>query len=337
MIHVEHLSKEYRRIKRREGLFGSLRTLVSAEYEPVLAVNDISFDIAEGELVGYIGPNGAGKSTSIKMLCGILVPSGGRIEVNGLVPHKNRMANARQIGAVFGQKTQLWWDVPVIESLRLFRDIYKVPEAQYKRNIEMFRELLDLHEFQEAPVRQLSLGQRMRADMAAALLHNPKLLFLDEPMIGVDVVVKERLRNFIQQVNREQKVTVIFTTHDMVDIEKVCSRIMIIDHGQIVYDGSLDQIRERYGTTRTLVIEFEESVPDFETPHAKLVKTEGRRKWFAFNRAETSPSVLIADISSRYPVSDLGVEEPEIEEIVRTVYRGERAKGEHPAAGGGAE
>ena len=334
MIHVEHLSKEYRRVKRREGLFGSLRTLISAEYEPVLAVNDISFDIAEGELVGYIGPNGAGKSTSIKMLCGILVPSGGHIEVNGLVPHKNRMANARQIGAVFGQKTQLWWDVPVIESLRLFRDIYKVPEAQYRRNIEMFRELLDLHEFQEAPVRQLSLGQRMRADMAAALLHNPKLLFLDEPMIGVDVVVKERLRNFIHQVNREQKVTVIFTTHDMVDIEKVCSRIMIIDHGQIVYDGSLDQIRERYGTTRTLVIEFEESVADFETPHARLVKTEGRRKWFAFNRAETSPSVLIADISSRYPVSDLGVEEPEIEEIVRTVYRAERAKSEQAAVGG---
>ncbi len=322
MIHVEHLTKDYQRVKRREGLFGSLRTLVRADYQNIRAVNDISFDIAEGELVGYIGPNGAGKSTSIKMLCGILVPTGGRIEVNGLVPHKNRMANARQIGAVFGQKTQLWWDVPVIESLRLFRDIYKVPEAQYRRNLDMFRELLDLHEFQDAPVRQLSLGQRMRADMAAALLHNPRLLFLDEPMIGVDVVVKDRLRHFIQQVNRDQKVTVILTTHDMVDIEKVCSRIMIIDHGQIVYDGGLDQIRQRFGTVRTLVVEFEEEVPDFEAPNATLAKTEGRRKWFAFNRAETSPSVLIAHISSRYPVADLAVEEPEIEEIVRTVYRG---------------
>ncbi len=323
MIHVEHLTKHYQRTKRREGLFGSLLTLVNAEYETVRAVNDISFDVAEGELVGYIGPNGAGKSTSIKMLCGILVPTGGKVEVNGLVPHKHRMANARQIGAVFGQKTQLWWDVPVIESLRLFRDIYKVPEAQYKRNLELFNELLDLHEFSDAPVRQLSLGQRMRADLAAALLHNPRLLFLDEPMIGVDVVVKERLRHFIQQVNKDQKVTVLLTTHDMVDIEKVCSRIMIIDHGQIVYDGGLDQIRERYGTTRTLVVEFEESVPDFEAPHAKLTKTEGKRKWFAFNRVETSPSALIAYISTRFPVADLAVEEPEIEEIVRTVYRGE--------------
>jgi len=329
MIHVEHLTKDYRRVKRREGLFGNLRTLFSAEYEPLRAVNDLSFDIAEGELVGYIGPNGAGKSTSIKMLCGILVPSSGRIEVNGLVPHKNRMANALQIGAVFGQKTQLWWDVPVIESLRLFRDIYKVPEPVYRQNLEMFNDLLGLHEFRDAPVRQLSLGQRMRADMAAALIHNPHLLFLDEPMIGVDVVVKERLRTFIQQVNRERKVTVILTTHDMVDIEKVCSRIMIIDHGQIVYDGDLERIRERYGTTRTLVIEFEESVPDFDAPHARLVKSEGRRKWFAFirkwfafNRLETSPSALIAHISARYPVADLAVEEPDIEEIVRTVYRG---------------
>ncbi len=327
MIQVEHLSKDYQRVKRREGLLGGLRSLIDAQYETVRAVNDISFEIAEGELVGYIGPNGAGKSTSIKMLCGILVPSSGRIAVNGLVPHKNRMANARQIGAVFGQKTQLWWDVPVIESLRLFRDIYKVPEPLYKRNLELFNELLDLHEFRDAPVRQLSLGQRMRADMAAALIHSPRLLFLDEPMIGVDVVVKERLRNFIQQVNREQKVTVILTTHDMVDIEKVCSRIMIIDHGQIVYDGSLDHIRERYGTTRTLVVEFEEAVPDFEAPHAILTKTEGRRKWFAFNRVETSPSVLIAYITTRYPVSDLAVEEPEIEEIVRTVYRGDSSEG----------
>jgi ABC-2 type transport system ATP-binding protein len=301
--------------------------LIDAQYEAVHAVNDISFEIAEGELVGYIGPNGAGKSTSIKMLCGILVPTSGGITVNGLVPHKDRMANARQIGAVFGQKTQLWWDVPVIESLRLFRDIYKIPEALYRRNLELFNELLDLHEFRDAPVRQLSLGQRMRADLAAALIHSPRLLFLDEPMIGVDVVVKERLRNFIQQVNREQHVTVILTTHDMVDIEKVCPRIMIIDRGQIVYDGSLDHIRERYGTTRTLVVEFEGVVPDFEMPHATLTKTEGRRKWFAFNRSETSPSTLIAYITTRFPVSDLAVEEPEIEEIVRTVYRGEGIAG----------
>jgi ABC-2 type transport system ATP-binding protein len=322
MIHVEHLTKDYKRLVRRDGFLGSLRTLLSAQYQTIRAVDDISFHIDEGELVGYIGPNGAGKSTSIKMLCGILVPTSGRIAVNGLVPHKNRMANARQIGAVFGQKTQLWWDVPVIESLRLFRDIYKVPEAQFKRNLSLFNDLLDLHEFQNTPVRQLSLGQRMRADLAAALLHNPRLLFLDEPMIGVDVVVKERLRTFIQEINRDQKVTVLLTTHDMVDIEKVCSRIMIIDHGRIVYDGSLDQMRAQYGTQRTLVVEFEEAIPDFAAPQAALVKSEARKKWFAFNRFETSPSTLIAHISARFPILDLAVQEPEIEEIVRTIYQG---------------
>jgi ABC-2 type transport system ATP-binding protein len=290
MIQVEHLTKEYKRVIRREGFLGSVRTLFSAQYETIPAVNDISFRIDEGELVGY----------------------------------KERMKNTRQIGAVFGQKTQLWWDVPVIESLRLFRDIYKVPEAQYKHNLNLFNDLLDLHEFQNTPVRQLSLGQRLRADMAAALLHNPRLLFLDEPMIGVDVVAKERLRNFIHEINRDQKVTILLTTHDMVDIEKVCSRIMIIDHGRIVYDGSLAQIRNQYGKQRKLVVEFEEDVPDFSEPNAALVKSEGRKKWFAFNRFETSPSTLIANISSRFPILDLAVEEPEIEEIVRTIYQGKQ-------------
>jgi ABC-2 type transport system ATP-binding protein len=322
MITVSHLKKYYQRPVRQEGFLGSIRTLFSTKYEITQAVDDISFNIDEGEVVGYIGPNGAGKSTSIKMLCGILVPTSGDIKVNGLTPHENRMQNARQIGAVFGQKTQLWWDVPVIESLRLFRDIYKVSEAQYKHNLELFNDLLDLHEFQNTPVRQLSLGQRMRADMAAALLHNPRLLFLDEPMIGVDVVVKERLRTFIQEINHERKVTVLLTTHDMIDIEKVCSRIMIIDHGRIVYDGNADQMRNQYGKQRTLVVEFEEHVPDFETPHAKIVKSEGRKKWFAFNRFETSPSTLIAHISTSYPILDLAVEEPEIEAIVRTIYQG---------------
>jgi ABC-2 type transport system ATP-binding protein len=330
MIQVDHLTKDYTRLLRQEGFLGSLRTLVSARSETIRAVDDISFRIEAGELVGYIGPNGAGKSTSIKMLCGILVPTSGQIAVNGLTPHRNRMANARQIGAVFGQKTQLWWDVPVIESLRLFRDIYKVPEAQFKRNLSLFNDLLDLHEFQNTPVRQLSLGQRMRADMAAALLHNPRLLFLDEPMIGVDVVVKERLRTFIQQINREQKVTVLLTTHDMVDIEKVCSRIMVIDHGRIVYDGNLDQMRARYGVTRRLVVDFEEIVPDFEAPNAALVKSEGRRKWFTFNRFETSPSTLITYIGARFPILDLAVEEPEIEAIVRTIYQGDDKPAEAP-------
>ena len=321
MIQVKNLTKDYRRVKRKEGFLGSVRTLFSADYEVTRAVNDISFNIDEGELVGYIGPNGAGKSTSIKMLCGILVPTSGEILVNGLVPHKERMTNARQIGAVFGQKTQLWWDVPVIESLRLFRDMYKVSDEQFKYNLNLFNELLDLHEFQNTPVRQLSLGQRLRADLAAALLHNPRLLFLDEPMIGVDVVVKERMRTFIKEINHDRKVTILLTTHDMTDIEKVCSRIMIIDHGHIVYDGNIEKMRAQYGTQRRLVVEFEEEVPEFSVPHATLTKTEGRKKWFAFDRFETNPSTLIAYVSSQYPILDLAVEEPEIESIVRTIYQ----------------
>jgi viologen exporter family transport system ATP-binding protein len=321
MIKVQHLTKVYQRVKRKEGFLGGVRTLFSTEYEKTCAVDDISFEIQEGELVGYIGPNGAGKSTSIKMLCGILVPTSGELTVNGLVPYKERMTNAKQIGAVFGQKTQLWWDVPVIESLRLFRDMYKVSDEQFKRNMNLFNELLDLHEFQNTPVRQLSLGQRLRADLAAALLHNPRLLFLDEPMIGVDVVVKERMRTFIKEINRDRKVTILLTTHDMTDIEKVCSRIMIIDHGHIVYDGNIEQMRGQYGTQRTLVVEFEEEVPDFSVPHAILTKTEGRKKWFAFNRFETNPSTLIAFVSAQHPILDLAVEEPEIESIVRTIYQ----------------
>lgn len=322
MIRVEHLTKDYRRYERKEGFLSSVRALFSADYKLVRTVDDISFQIEEGELVGYIGSNGAGKSTSIKVLCGILVPSSGRVEVNKLVPYRNREANARQIGAVFGQKTQLWWDVPVIESLRLLRDIYKVPEDRYKRNLSLFNELLDLHEFQHTPVRQLSLGQRMRADMAAALLHEPRILFLDEPMIGVDVVAKERLRQFIKEINRERSVTVLFTTHDLIDIEKLCSRIMIIDHGHIMYDGTLSQLRARYGTERMLVVEFEEVLPDFAVPNATLVKSESRRKWFAFNRFDTSPSALIAHIAAGFPIMDLTLEEPEIETIVRTLYQG---------------
>jgi ABC-2 type transport system ATP-binding protein len=328
MIHVDHLVKDYQRVVRREGFLASLRTLLDPRYQTVRAVDDISFHIEAGELVGYLGPNGAGKSTSIKMLCGILVPSGGQITVNGLVPHRDRKVHARQIGAVFGQKTQLWWDVPVIESLRLLRDMYNVPEPDFKRQLSLYYELLDLKEYEHTPVRQLSLGQRMRSDMAAALLHSPRLLFLDEPMIGVDVVAKENLRAFIQEINRERKVTVLLTTHDMVDIEKLCPRIIIIDHGKLVYDGSLDAIRSRYGTERRLVVEFESDTPDFEAPYARLVKSEGRKKWFAFNRLETSPSTLIAFISNCYPIVDLTVEEPEIESIVRTIYRGQAQAGE---------
>lgn len=323
MITVRNLSKEFKRVKRKEGFMSGIRNLFNTDYTIKRAVDDISFDIREGEIVGYIGPNGAGKSTSIKMLTGILVPTGGHLEVNGIVPYKDRKANARQIGVVFGQKTQLWWDVPVMESLRLLKDIYKVPDRQYNRNLDIFNDLLELDKFAQTPVRQLSLGQRMRADLAAALLHDPKILFLDEPTIGVDIVVKERLRTFIREINRENKVTVLLTTHDMGDIEKLCSRMMIIDGGQVIYDGSVDQIRNTYGGDRTLVVEFEHNVADFMIPRAELVKSEGRKKWFRFNRMEASPSDLITYIGARYAIIDLTVEEPEIEQMVRGIYEGQ--------------
>lgn len=320
MIIANQLTKEFKRLKSKEGFMSGIRNLFNTDYAVKRAVDDISFEIQEGEIVGYIGPNGAGKSTSIKMLTGILVPTSGHLEVNGIVPYKDRKTNAKQIGVVFGQKTQLWWDVPVIESLRLLKDIYKVSDQQYKHNLEMFNDLLELDKFYQTPVRQLSLGQRMRADLAAALLHNPKILFLDEPTIGVDIVAKERLRTFIKEINREQKVTVLLTTHDMGDIEKLCSRMMIIDYGQVIYDGSVEQIRKTNGASRTLVVEFEQELEDFAVPRTELVKSEGRKKWYRFNRLEASPSDLITFIGSRYPIIDLTVEEPEVEQMVRTIY-----------------
>lgn len=320
LIRVDHLTKEFRRPVRKSGPFGAIRTFFSTEQTTVKAVNEISFTIDDGEMVGYIGPNGAGKSTSIKMLTGILVPTSGQVEVNGLSPQRDRIANAKQIGVVFGQKTQLWWDVPVIESLKLLKDIYKVPDSTYKKNLALMNDLLDLHEFQNTPVRQLSLGQRMRSDLAAALLHSPRILFLDEPTIGVDIVAKERLRNFIREVNREQQVTVLLTTHDMSDIEKLCSRIMIVDHGQLIYDGDMETIRKRYGRSRTLVVEFEAEVPALQVPNATLVKREGRKQWFAFDRTGVSPSELITHIGGLHQILDLTVEEPEIEAMIRTIY-----------------
>lgn len=323
MIKVRNLTKEYKYpVRRDDTLLSSIRNLFSTDFTVKQAVNNISFEISQGEMVGYIGPNGAGKSSSIKMLTGILVPTSGEVEVNGIIPYKERKKNAKQIGVVFGQKTQLWWDVPLKQSLLMLRDIYNIPQSIYKTNVDMFHDLLDLGEFINIPVRQLSLGQRMRADLAASLIHNPSLIFLDEPTIGVDIVAKERLRTFIREINRDKKTTVLITTHDMKDIEKLCSRMMIIDHGSIIYDGNINEIRSKYGKYRTLIVEFESEIPDFEVPQATLVKSDGCNKSFKFNRFETSPSQLISFISRSYPIIDLTVEEPEIEDLVRKIYEG---------------
>lgn len=323
VIQVDNLNKNFKVYKGRRGIFGAMRSLVSAKYTVVEAVKDISFEIAPGEILGYVGPNGAGKSTTIKMLTGILTPSSGEVLVNGLIPHQHRRENARQIGVVFGQRTQLWWDLPLIESFDLLRHIYKVPEPQYRRNLAVFRELLDLDAFINTPVRQLSLGQRMRGDIAAALLHEPAILYLDEPTIGLDVVAKERLRGFIRAINRERGVTVLLTTHDMSDIEQLCRRLLIIDHGKLIYDGGLDEIKRRWGKQRTLVVDLEPGSPEgvLEVPGAAEVKAEGLRHWLSFNRDELSAAELISRVAQRYPLQDLSLEEPEIEGIIRRIYQ----------------
>lgn len=323
IIRVSNLNKSFKVFKGRRGLLGAFRNLVSNDYTIVDAVKDISFEIGRGEILGYVGPNGAGKSTTIKMLTGILTPTQGEVRVNGLNPHEKRRENARQIGVVFGQRSQLWWDLPLIESFDLLRYIYKISPEQYRRNLNRFRELLDLDDFINTPVRQLSLGQKMRGDIAAALLHEPAILYLDEPTIGLDVVAKERLRGFIRAINQEQGVTVLLTTHDMSDIEQLCRRLLIIDKGSLIYDGGLEETRQRFGKQRTLVADLAPgyaSTEALQVPGALEIRAEGVRRWLQFNRDEVSASELISRVAERYPLQDLSIEEPEIESIIRRIY-----------------
>ena len=320
MIVADRLEKTYQVPVRKKG--GALRALVTRGTEAVHAVDGISFTIAPGEMVGYVGPNGAGKSTTIKMLTGILVPSGGQVRVAGLDPTRQRRILASRIGVVFGQRTQLWWDLPLIESLELLRYVYRVPEARFAENLAAFREILGLDEFLQTPVRQLSLGQRMRGDLAAALLHDPAILYLDEPTIGLDVVAKGRIREFLLEINRERGVTVLLTTHDMADIAHLCARMMIIDHGHLLYDGSVAAIRDRFGTERTLIVDLETDEPGpLVGLHAEEIRSDGLRRWLRFRRAEVTAAELIAAISARYRIRDLTIEEPEIEAIVRRIYQ----------------
>ena len=321
LIHVERLEKTFRVAEQRSGLFGAMGSLVYRKYRLVRAVRDVSFAIGRGEMVGCVGPNGAGKSTTIKMLTGILVPSAGHVEVLGMVPHQRRKKVAQRIGVVFGQRTQLWWDLPLIDSLELLRYVYRVPAARFLHNMARLRDLLDLDSFLRTPVRQLSLGQRMRGDLAAALLHDPEIVYLDEPTIGLDVVAKHRVRDFLREMNRIHGVTVLLTTHDMADVEQLCSRLLIIDHGTLLYDGTLDGIRDRLGTERTLVVDLAEDVsgPLF-VACAREVRADGARRWLQCNRLEATAAELIAEVAASYPLHDLTIEEPDIETIVRRIY-----------------
>jgi len=320
IISVVNLHKEFRVFRHHRGALGALRNLLTRESRVVKAVDGLTFSIRRGELVGYLGPNGAGKSTTLKILTGILVPTSGEVRVNGRVPWRERKAHVARIGAVFGQRNILWWDLPVIESLDLLREIYKVPAATYRRNLDHFREVLALDDFLHTPVRSLSLGQSMRANLAGALLHDPDLVFLDEPTIGLDVVAKERIRQFIRHINRERGATVILTTHDLSDVEKLCERVMMIDHGHLLFDGQLEALRQRFGGERELVVDFAEDYPDVSVEEARIVERDGLRVTYRFTRGAVTASTLIGRLSARYRLLDLSVREPEIEDTVRRIY-----------------
>ncbi|MGI6368702.1 MAG: ABC transporter ATP-binding protein [Anaerolineae bacterium] len=322
LIQVSRLSKQYAVAERRPGFWGALAGLVRRRTRLVQALDEISFSIEPGELVGYIGPNGAGKSTTVKILAGILVPTSGEVTVAGRVPWRERIAHVATIGVVFGQRTQLWWDLPVIESFELLRDIYRVSPAEYRRTLDELIAIMDLKDLLDTPVRQLSLGQRMRCDVAAALLHRPAVLFLDEPTIGLDAVAKLATRELVKRLNREQGMTVILTTHDMDDIESLCTRVIMIDEGRILLDGDLDQLRRAATTERRLVIILADEATWIEVPKATVIHRQGARLTLRFDPATVSAASLIADITGRYAIRDLYVEHPPIEEIVARLYQG---------------
>jgi ABC-2 type transport system ATP-binding protein len=285
----------------------------------VPAVHDLSFSIGAGEMVGYIGPNGAGKSTTIKMLTGILVPTSGEIRVAGLEPSVRRTDLARRIGVVFGQRTTLWWDLPLRDSFGLLQKIYRIPDDRFRRNLNEFLELLDLGRLLDTPVRQLSLGQRMRGDIAAALLHDPEILYLDEPTIGLDVISKGRLREFLRSLNAERGTTLLLTTHDLQDIEALCRRVIVIDHGTAIFDGPLTELHSQGGSTRTLVVDLVDTAPAIEVPGAVARRVEGPRQWLSFP-AEASAAPIVAAVAAAYDVADLSIQEPAIEDVIRDLY-----------------
>lgn len=325
MIVVENLEKVFKKPIRKPGIIGMFKTLFSRKYETKVAVNKINFTINEGEIVGYIGSNGAGKSTTIKMMCGILNPTSGKVLINGIEPYKKRQTVAKQIGVVFGQKTQLWWDIPLIESFNVLKEIYLISDEEYKERFDFLQEVLDIKDFINQPVRTLSLGQRMRADLAASLLHNPKILFLDEPTIGLDVLVKEKIRNAILMMNKKYNTTVILTTHDMSDIEMLCNRIIMIEKGNIIYDGSLKDIKNKFGDLRTLNIQLDTTsinLDELKTFNDQVnYEFENGTLIAKFDAAKVSLDKVINEILKKFTIKDMKIKELTIEDIAKEMYR----------------
>jgi len=329
IIRVDHLTKHFTIYEKEAGLKGVLKSFFNAKKIIKTAVDDVSFSVHEGEIVGYIGPNGAGKSTTIKILTGILTPSSGTVLVDGLIPYKQRTQNAKKIGVVFGQRTQLWWDLPLGESFSVLKEIYQIPEAEYKERLAYFDSMFGLSEFMKQPVRQLSLGQRMKADICASLLHNPKLLYLDEPTIGLDVIAKENIRKVIHEINQKYHTTVILTTHDLNDIEELCDRILLIDKGKIIYDGNLSLIKEKFGSKKIIAFtvktpeeaanidltSFKAKDPDLQT----LV--EGNKVTIVFNKLKLAIKDLTYHVLNQANVLDIDISDDHLENIIKAIYR----------------
>ena len=313
LIDVRDLARTFV-VRKRTGGLNRTRTEVHA-------VHDLTFAIEAGEMVGYIGPNGAGKSTTIKMLTGILVPTSGHLRVAGLDPSHQRTELARRIGVVFGQRTTLWWDLPLRDSFELLQKIYRVEPSRHRRNLDEYVDLLDLGDLLDTPVRQLSLGQRMRGDITAALLHDPEILYLDEPTIGLDVVSKRRLREFLRTVNAERGTTLMLTTHDLQDIEALCDRVIVIDHGTAVFDGALVDLQRRGESRRTLVVDLVDEAPPITVAGAETHRVEGPRQWLSFP-AGASAAPIVAAVAAAYDVADLSIQEPDIEDVIREIYAG---------------
>ncbi|KFL31940.1 ABC transporter ATP-binding protein [Devosia riboflavina] len=330
IISAQGVEKTFRQPKRQSGLAGAIRSLFSRDYTEVRAVNGISFTIQPGEAVGYLGPNGAGKSTMIKMMTGILVPTAGTLSVLGREPHSNRITNAAEIGVVFGQRSQLWWDLPVRDSFDLNRHIYDIPTPRFAENLTRLTTMLDMGGYIDRPVRQLSLGQRMRAEIAMALLHDPKILFLDEPTIGLDVVAKDVVRKFLAEVNRERGTTIILTTHDLVDIEEICPRLIMVDDGKLLFDGELKHLRSALGSRRRLKLEFGTDPGPITLKTAHLVTDEGAAKHFLLDSEQTSILDVLTELGSGHDLKDVKLEEPDIEEVIRTFYKNKVQAGVAP-------
>ncbi len=323
IIQVENLSKVFRIAKKDPGVAGALKALVRPRYESKTAVDGISFGVAPGEVVGYIGVNGAGKSTTIKMLTGILVPTAGRVRVLGRDPHRARVANARDIGVVFGQRTQLWWDLAFIESLNLVARIYEVEPARYRQLLDQFAETLELKELFRVPIRNMSLGQKMRAELAATLIHEPSIVYLDEPTIGLDLIVKDRIREFIKQQNRDKRTTVLLTTHDLGDIEELCQRVIIIDAGKLIYDGPLSTIKERFGKYREITFVMGKCNSAIQPPiGSEIIAQAECEATLRFDRTVTTASQVAAAVMNQIEVADFTLAEPDLASVVKQIYNG---------------